>query len=549
MKKSSNTLAQFVLMLFALGWGFFVLGKRPLNIFDTGWLWGDLAQTYVAWVQYHADLSAKWLVSNRMSWPLSMNFSLFDPMPLLLVTIGQLGVFFPKGVQFFGCYFIFCLAMQGLLGYHIVKVLTERAKVAVSEFSLLMAGMFFVIAPFGFHRFQQHTALASQWLILLSIFISLISTPSTLKKWLLLNCSMTLLVAGFNPYLTFMVLISQVGVLLFDRPRHTRIKTVAFKLLALGSTAVLGLYVFGYLEAFGVSNAGYEQYSMNMLGPIDSNGWARILQFDIADPTGSQSFEGFNYQGFGVLVLVVLCLASVFFSNTHRKVALPYQAGLFIIFVSYALALSTKITVSTEVYALDVPQIVKNILGSFRSSGRLFWVGSYWLLVLGLVTILTKLRTRYSLPILGVVLALQIVDVSGVAKQVRQAISTMNRTEYNPTKSEFNVAQYKGLIVIPPWQCATAEHPTPSGDRNQESFGLYAALNNLYTNNFYAARTLDSQARYHCNIDVSLAEISQDNLYIFREYFFNKLDTKIQEKLTCKISQSSNDSFLLCQPK
>ena len=86
-KKYKAPMSHLVLVLFALGWGFFVLGKRPLNIFDTGWLWGDLAQTYVAWVQYHADPSAKWLISNRMSWPLSMNFSLFDPMPLLLVTI------------------------------------------------------------------------------------------------------------------------------------------------------------------------------------------------------------------------------------------------------------------------------------------------------------------------------------------------------------------------------------------------------------------------------------------------------------------------------
>ena len=66
-KKYKAPMSHLVLVLFALGWGFFVLGKRPLNIFDTGLLWGDLAQTYVAWVQYHADPSAKSFQTNLIT--------------------------------------------------------------------------------------------------------------------------------------------------------------------------------------------------------------------------------------------------------------------------------------------------------------------------------------------------------------------------------------------------------------------------------------------------------------------------------------------------
>jgi hypothetical protein len=548
--KNKNLRAQLVLVMAAVGWGLFVLGPRPLNIFDLNWLWGDLAQTYTAWSQFNKDQNTNWLNSNRLSYPLVMNFSLFDPMPLLLITLGVLSKFVPNGTQFFGIYFIFCLILQGVLGYQIIRSLMIKGTGQNSAFACFLCGIFFIITPCAFYRFQQHTALASQWLLELSILISITSREYKFSKWIISNSAVTFLVSGFNPYLTFMVLISQFSVVLFDTHNIKDLKISVVKLASLFAVAIFGFYIFGYLDAVGVSNAGYGSYSMNMLGLIDSNGWGALFDLDITDPTGSQTWEGFNYQGLGILLLVCIVPLIMIRGDALKNNVIPVRAGAFIIVISYLLSLSTHVTWGSNFYDVPIPQVIKNVLGAFRSSGRIFWIGGFWILVLSLSIVCLKIKKPLLILFLGLILVIQFVDVVGVGSYVRNKITTTERTTYYALPSNLNISDYKGLIVIPPWQCDEFHNITPAGDRNYESFGFFAAQNGLYTNNFYAARTLANQRKYHCDIgNLSFSDISKENLYVFKSEFFNKIDKKIQEKFSCTVSGERGNDFLICHQK
>ena len=311
-----------------------------------------------------------------------------------------------------------------------------------------------------------------------------------------------------------------------------------------------GFYIFGFLDATGVSNAGYGSYSMNMLGPIDSNGWGTLFNLDIKDPTGSQTWEGFNYQGLGILMLVCMVPLIMLKGNAIKTQVIPLRAGIFIILISYFISLSTHLTLGSSTYDLSIPQEIKNILGAFRSSGRIFWIGGFWLLVLSLAIVCIKLKSNFLIIFLSVILAIQLIDVFGIGRYVRNKITTTERTTYHKLPTDLNISDYKGLIVMPPWQCDELHSMTPAGDRNYESFGFFAALNNLYTNNFYAARTLASQRKYHCNFaSFSYTDISKDNLYVFRTEFFNKFDMNIKENFICSVTGDKGNEFLICHQK
>jgi hypothetical protein len=532
----------------AIAWGFFVLGSRPFHIYDTGWLWGDLAQVYIAWAQYTRDSSASWLISNHLSYPLPINFALFDPMPVFLLAFGWLSNFVPDHTQWFGPYFLICLVLQGLFGYLAIQALIGQAGDPFARPFCLVTSLFFIVAPFTFYRFVQHTALASQWVIVFSIYVSLRSRTVSTRSWLLANGGAVLLASGMNPYLTVMVLISQTGMTLFG-DSSLLFKARALRLACMALVAITGLYIFGFTSAGGSIDWGYRYFSMNALGPFDSNGVATLFGLEIEDATGGQAWEGFVYQGLGLLLLLLIA-GLLFKRRTFSNIASPnlkvlYAGGLFVICISYALALSATLSVNTWVWPIPLHLVFELPLSVFRASGRFFWVGSFWLILLGASVIYYKLGPRRASMLLSVLVVIQLIDVSGIGIHVRKKIETTNRYEIEQSSIPYDLSKFSRLIVLPPWQCDTRYGP--GGGRNYENLGFFATLNKLQTNNFYAGRTPASQSKFHCDPNNHLKDLSHTSLYIFSEQMFQTIASHHQQKLVCQTNQKYE--FLMCVTK
>ena len=532
----------------AIAWGLFVLGPRPFHIYDTGWLWGDLAQVYIAWSQYTNDTSATWLISNHLSYPLNINFALFDPMPVLLLAFGWLSNFVPDHTQWFGPYFLICLVLQGLFGYLTMQVLIGPTGDPFARFFCLATSLFFIVAPFTFYRFVQHTALASQWVIVLSIYVSLRSRFVTTPKWVLANGGAVLLASGMNPYLTVMVLISQSGITLFD-VQSLSLKARVLRLACMALVAITGLYTFGFLSAGRSIDWGYRYFSMNALGPFDSNSLSTLLGLDIKDATGGQAWEGFIYQGLGLLLL--LLLAGLLFNRKRfANIASPnlkglYAGGLFIICTSYALALSATPSVNTWVWQIPLHFVFELPLSVFRASGRFFWVGSFWLILLGASVVYYKLGSKRACMLLSVLVAIQLIDVGGIAIYVREKIATTQREDIEKSSIPYDLSKFSHLIVLPPWPCDTQHGP--GGGRNYENLGFLATLNDLQTNNFYAGRTPAAQSKFHCDPENHLRNLSHTSLYIFSEQMYQTIAPDYQQRLACQTNQKY--AFLMCVTK
>lgn len=532
----------------AIAWGIFVLGSRPFDIYDTGWLWGDLSQVYIAWAKYTGDPSASGLISNHLSYPLNINFALFDSMPVLLLAFGWLSAFVPDHTQWFGPYFVICLVLQGLFGYLACQVLVGQSSDPSARFFCLATSLFFVVAPFTFYRFVQHTALSSQWVIVCSIYVTLRMRDAKTLTWLLANGGIVLLASGMNPYLTLMVLISQAGVTLFDH-RSLLFKARALRLCCMAIVAILGLYAFGFSSAGRSIDWGYRYFSMNALGPFDSNGLSTLFGLEIKDATGGQAWEGFVYQGLGLLLLVFF--ACLLFKRKNFSIVVPpnfnglYAGGLFVICISYALALSATLSFNTWVWPIPLYLVFELPLSVFRASGRFFWIGSFWLILLCAGVIYYKLGPRRASMLLSALVVIQLIDVAGVAIYVRKTITITNRYEIEKSSIPYDLSKFSHLIVLPPWHCDTRHGP--GGGRNYENLGFLAALNKLQTNNFYAGRTPPAQIKFHCEPENHLKDLSDSALYIFSEQMFQKIAPSYKQKLACQTNQKYE--FLMCVTK
>lgn len=538
------SLGLVVIIVCSASWAIYVLGLVPIDIHNNNWLWGDLSQVYTAWVQYLNDPGATWLKSNRMSYPLDMNFSLFDPMPILLLTLKPFAYGFTKGNQYIGLYFVLCLILQGTFGYFIVGEVLRRNSPRdgiITELIKVIGGLFFVLAPYTYFRFQGHTSLSSQWLLVLSIWVLLRTRHSSTWVWIVLNGLVIFLATGFHPYHAFMIGISATVFEIAESKLKTIPKSI-LRVTCLAGVSIAGIYLFGFFAAAGVDYGGYGIYSMNILGPLDSNGTANLFPIDISDATGGQSFEGYSYLGIGVVIFFVAAII-IYCRSRPSNAEFPFETAFLIIAISYLLAISTKVTFSSMSFQVPVPDIVNYTLSKFRASGRLFWIGGFWIIAISIATLIITTPKKHALIIIAGLFFIQLIDVAGVSSNIRHCISGFQRL--NPSlENLFTNDRSEAVIVLPPWQCDHEE--TPGGIRNYEIFGFLSINKHIPTNNFYAARTLPEQSNFHCNYDELVKRLSKKNIYFLSADFYTKFHGYFTNDFECANS-TSIDNTVICR--
>lgn len=546
--RRDDLMAALFLMLvaaFSAAWAIYVLGAVALDRHNLDWLWGDLSQVYEAWAQFLSDPNVVWLTTDRLSYPLPMSISLFDPMPILLLLVRQFTGFLPNGQQFFGLYFVACLVLQGVFGYMATLKAQQLIAVKNSIFSYyigMLGGILFSSIPFTFFRFVGHTALSSQWVLVLSIWATLATLDSTTRRWLVINSLVLFLATGLNPYLALLVLISSSVVTLMHGLRAFP-RQIALRIGVQVIVAVVGLKLFGFVDAAGATTGGYGVYSMNILGPIDSNGRAALFGLDILDPTGGQSFEGYNYLGCGLLALCAFLLVSSLNYKAEAS-SFPFVPVYLVIVICYLLALSTKVTLLGHSADIPVPKWIGFLLERFRASGRLFWMAGLWIIVVSMSAAVLRLGQFRGALLLTFVVVIQIVDVRPIAYDVRSSIAngkalTFDRSVARPVS---------GIYVFPAWQC---DHQgTPGGVRNYEMIGRFASTHRIPTNNFYAARTLDEQFAFHCNIEQRLSKLDPNAVYLISSEVFETQYSKFDDGFHCrqKSGPERADNYWICLP-
>lgn len=295
------------------------------------------------------------------------------------------------------------------------------------------------LLPAWYMRLPGHVALSSHWLILLALALAVHAVRAPVRARVSTAvvaglCALGALAIGIHAYLFAMVAAVAMGGLMADLTRRgggwRALPRTAASVAAFLAASAASAWLLGY-GAGGGGAGGFGHYSMNLLSPFvpQVSGVGELLAGDprpMLDATGGQ-YEGYNYLGLGILLVLVLAvlaaLASAFTRSASRR-GFP-RAGiplLLALVALTALALSNRVFVGhVQVLSTKMPGQV--LFEELRSSGRLFWPVAYALLALALAG-LDKVPRRGAVALaLALAVALQAADTSIWRRGVEQAFA------------------------------------------------------------------------------------------------------------------------------
>ena len=419
---------------------FMIYSFNVINPTSTDWIFasgGDISQHYVGWEAYRVG---NWMfpigLTNMVSYPSSISVIYTDSIPLMALFFKLISFILPKTFQYLGLYGLLCFVLQGILSVRIIKKYTD------SLWHIIVVSLLFVLVPSMIFRMFYHTALASQWLLLLSLeSIFLYDDFNKKNKIYYFWGIMGFLVVTIHLYYLVMCGIILIGYIVLDVLKTKKVKKSIVLLLIYIGVAFLSIWIFGGFTNMGYGdNDGFGLFSYNLNGLVNSQGVSEFLR---EMPMLDQQYEGFSYLGFGVIILIIIAfVTSVKWFVHDRKDLLSYKylviSLLLISIISLFVALSPKAYVGNNlIYDLKLPDFILNLWGTFRSTGRFIWPVVYILTLLSIIIIIKRLSFKKSLIILSLCTCIQL-------KDIQSYLGSLN-SFYNqkiPLKEDSNISNY-----------------------------------------------------------------------------------------------------------
>ncbi len=467
-----------------------LLGAAPVVLFLIFFDPNVLNPTRIGWTM-EADWGQHvlgWNAWRHMPWssgnhedllyhPTGLAIIYTDSNPLFAFIFKPFRAWLPLNFQYIGIWFLFCVCMHFLFAYKLIRPYAP-GKWAAFGGALALSAL-----PCLYYR-ERHDTLMAQWLILwaLHLFINVEAgapraAPEGAPAWRVwlqrfanlfdakTRGYMALLgVTGLiHPYLLFMVAAIWGGDVLRGvwtgvsaRNLHVTAKALVRAVIVLACPLVT-LGISGCYAAGQSPNAGgWSYYSMALdalINPVRPE-FSQIIKAVPLD--GGQSFEGYQYLGFGILVLL-MASAIIYAVTPEARRASGFFAKLKFLALPFLMLFLTAITNRVQLYGhtlfyFQMPDQLKNTLAVLRASGRFFWPMSYCLIMAALV-VLYKSRPRILATVLPLALLLQAYDLNGFANTVRAATSLASnpQTYYLTPSPKWDklVAESKGVDFYP----------------------------------------------------------------------------------------------------
>jgi hypothetical protein len=436
----------FVIYLFP--WAF-LTGNSV--VFDNG----DIAQHISGWWYYAKD---SWhfplLHTGRLNHPEGVSIALTDSIPLMALLFKALLTLFPslfpENFHYFGWW-------MGLvfLGQAVSAVMLMRALGAKSLFALVISIGFALTWPV-LHARYHHAALMMQSIIIFALALYFLGSSKawSSNKTNFAFIALSLVGLTIHPY--FLPFVAGVFVaFMADQVVKGESWLLQLKrLLSFGVALGLTMWVLGYLDRKAPLSGFGDFFFLDLKHPFCGGG--KLVKCGIGPVYEFPYHEGFNYLGAGLLLLIPFALLF----NLKALLTLPkkYPALLILVIGFFLYALSNRVRYAgVEMFTYPLPTWLNFLTGTFRASGRFFWLVS--LLVL-FVTLASLLKKRTWLPTLVVTCLLTTALVLQV-KDVRPWLDRIKSEAKKPSKVNYAdwapvMAQVDKLVMYPTYQCA---HP------------------------------------------------------------------------------------------
>ena len=417
----------FLFLLISFAWLVSVVGLNNISFQSTEWLYqgNDSELPQMGWYFFKNDIWRFPLGSNPnygTNYGSSIVFA--DSIPILSILFKIFKSILPQSFQYISFWYFICFFLQLFFSYKILEKFTNSTAYS------FIGSIFFLLSPIMLWKLQLVPALTGHWILLFALYLGLTKEVAKSKlSWI----SIIILSSLINFYFMVMVLgtysILRMLILKFNKKEIFDFLKDFFIIFTL---LVLVLYAIGYFEIrlADTMALGFTRDKLNLLSIFDPNNvaasgseWSLFLP-DIKLTQGEEG-EGFNFLGFGQILLLFLSIF-LFFNTRYRDNLESIKKNraiknFFIISIFFTLwALSTKISFGAYTI-LDIP-LNKYIYGLFsvvRPTGRLFWIVSYFLIIISLIILFKCFNKKASISIITALLFIQIVDTSkGIKKKI-----------------------------------------------------------------------------------------------------------------------------------
>lgn len=483
---------------------FLVIGPRALDPQNIAWLKdGDPATHYLGWVNFrHGPWTFPLGLNPSYGLELGSALIFSDSNPLLAMLFKPFDGWLPETFQYFGLWLLACFVLQAWFGWKLLGLITDNAALR-----LLGTGLM-VFSPPMFLRTGGHLSLVAHFLILAALYLAL--HPAFGRRRLAWG-SLLGVTALVHAYLLVMVALIWVADL-FGKVMAGKLDRRQGLIEFAGLFALVSVCCWqaGYFSIVdGAGGAGFGWYRMNLLAPFNADGWSYVLPV-FAERGGD--YEGFNYLGLGVLMLLPLAAFTLWRSNVSLSSLLLRWPWLLLAMIGLSLfALSNQIGFGAYTFSYPLPNTIEGLASIFRASGRMFWPVFYTLVLLVLYLIVRGYRAPIAIGLLAVALAVQVTDT-------RIAWQSMRATKMLPPSSV-----WPSPMRAPFWDSAAAHYKNiralmPKNQSDQwQPIAWFAATHGLSTDAVYMGRMSPKaleQAQRDAQRRLSSGEYAADSLYI-----------------------------------
>lgn len=420
-------------------------------VFDNG----DIAQHISGWWYYARD---SWhfplLHTQRLNHPEGVTIALTDSIPLMAMLFKTLLTLFPslfpEHFHYFGWWMGLVFVAQALSA-----VMLMRALGAKSLFALIVSIGFALSWPV-LHARYHHAALMMQSIIIFALAFYFFGASKAWSSHKTSFAFIALSLVGltvhpyFLPFVSGLFVAFMVDQIVKGESWLLQLKRLTTFAIVLGLT----MWVLGYLDRKAPLGGFGDFFFLDLKHPFCGGG--KLINCGIGPVYEFPYHEGFNYLGAGLLLLIPFAL--IFNGKALSALPKKYPALLILALGFFLYALSNRVRYAgVEIFTYPLPAWLNFLTGTFRASGRFFWLASLLALF---VTLASLLKKRTFLPTLAVAcllttaLVLQVKDVKPWLDRIRtesKKPSKVNYADWAPV-----MAQVDKLVMYPTYQCA---HP------------------------------------------------------------------------------------------
>lgn len=402
-------------IVFILLYGFHVL-----DVTNIDWILqqphSDILQHYMGWAFFrNGEWMFPWGMTNSLSYPMKSSIIFTDSIPHWAFFFKLISPILPQTFQYFGIFGLFCMFMQGATSSLLVKRLTNNTIYA------LLASIFFLLATPLSKRLFIHTALASQWIIIVGLYLFLFNTNNSFRQRILYWTLIIWYAAGIHITILAICCI----ILGFDVLKSLNKNNIWPSFVLLGIpviVAVATIYLYGGLtsDTNPVSSTndggglGWCGANLNMpFNPIYASNSTFLSPLPISNRSND---GGYCYLGLGGIMLLIASIVYVFLNRkqllneTNKKNALW---TIIMIIVFSIIAISPRVTCGSKVlFEYHPPKLILGLWEVFRATGRFMWPIYYLILILTIITF-HKYFTNHTIAtiLFSIILFIQTIDI------------------------------------------------------------------------------------------------------------------------------------------